>query len=68
MISGHQDGTEFQNREGKLPAQGPGYYSEWTVDTPSSATRGARRIVAGQNGDQYDTPDHYTTGIPLPKY
>ncbi|MEQ7005829.1 ribonuclease domain-containing protein [Actinopolymorpha sp. B17G11] len=61
-----QDGTVFQNREGLLPAEPIGYYREYTVPTPGSPDRGARRIVAG--GDQptdpdvaYYTADHYAS-------
>jgi ribonuclease T1 len=56
-----RDGTTFQNRERRLPAQPPGYYREYTVPTPGSPDRGARRIVSG--GDPpvefYYTDDHY---------
>jgi guanyl-specific ribonuclease Sa len=56
-----RDGTVFQNRERLLPAQPRGYYREYTVITPGSPDRGARRIVAG--GDPpavyYYTDDHY---------
>ncbi|ANQ86399.1 ribonuclease [Azoarcus olearius] len=56
-----KDGTVFQNREGRLPAQPRGYYREFTVPTPGSRDRGARRIVTG--GDPpavyYYTEDHY---------
>jgi ribonuclease T1 len=56
----HEDGTVFQNREGVLPAQGAGYYHEYTVVTPGSDDRGARRIVAGEETDEdYYTSDHY---------
>lgn len=55
-----QDGTVFQNREGVLPGQSSGYYHEYTVITPGSDTRGARRIVTGQrNQEDYYTADHY---------
>lgn len=55
-----QDGTVFQNREGILPSQGSGYYHEYTVKTPSSPDRGARRIVTGEeNQEDYYTADHY---------
>lgn len=55
-----QDGTVFQNREGILPSQQSGYYHEYTVITPGSDTRGARRIVTGeQNQEDYYTADHY---------
>lgn len=55
-----QDGTVFQNREGLLPGQSSGYYREFTVITPASDTRGARRIVTGErNQEDYYTADHY---------
>lgn len=55
-----QDGTVFQNREGILPSQSTGYYHEYTVITPGSSTRGARRIVTGEeNQEDYYTADHY---------
>jgi len=42
-----KDGTVFGNRERLLPRQPRGYYREYTVPTPGSRDRGARRIVAG---------------------
>jgi ribonuclease T1 len=54
-----QDGETFQNREGLLPARRSGYYKEYTVETPGSDDRGARRIVAGGGGERYWTNDHY---------
>lgn len=54
-----QDGAVFENREGLLPAQPAGYYREYTVPTPGSDDRGARRIVAGAGGEMYWTADHY---------
>ncbi|GHE01107.1 ribonuclease domain-containing protein [Streptomyces alanosinicus] len=57
-----QDGVVFSNREGVLPSQSSGYYHEYTVITPGSPTRGARRIVTGeQNQEDYYTSDHYAT-------
>ena len=57
-----QDGSVFQNREGVLPSQSSGYYHEYTVITPGSSTRGARRIVTGQKTQEdYYTADHYAT-------
>ncbi|APS18412.1 ribonuclease [Streptomyces sp. Tue 6075] len=57
-----QDGTVFQNREGLLPDQSTGYYHEYTVITPGSDDRGARRIVTGeQNEEDYYTADHYAS-------
>src|SRR5215470_3022837 len=60
-----KDGSEFSNREGRLPPQGPGYYREYTVATPDSPDRGARRIVSGRAGEIYYTRDHYQTFIRL---
>ncbi|MEU3570658.1 ribonuclease [Kitasatospora sp. NPDC036755] len=57
-----QDGVVFQNREGVLPSESYGYYHEYTVITPGSPTRGARRIVTGQAyQEDYYTGDHYAT-------
>ena len=57
-----QDGVVFQNREGVLPSQSTGYYHEYTVITPGSSTRGARRIVTGEKTQEdYYTADHYDT-------
>ncbi|MFI8455050.1 ribonuclease domain-containing protein [Kitasatospora sp. NPDC085464] len=57
-----QDGVVFQNREHVLPGEYYGYYHEYTVVTPGSPTRGARRIVTGQNyQEDYYTGDHYAT-------
>lgn len=58
-----KDGTVFGNREGLLPRQRRGYYTEYTVTTPRVRHRGARRIVAGGRDGQYTeffyTDDHY---------
>lgn len=57
-----QDGVVFQNREGVLPDQDSGYYHEYTVKTPGSWTRGARRIITGKVfHEEYYTSDHYAT-------
>ncbi len=54
-----RDGVRFENREGILPEESRGYYHEYTVATPGSSDRGARRIVAGDGGEFYYTDDHY---------
>ncbi|WP_318207243.1 MULTISPECIES: ribonuclease domain-containing protein [unclassified Streptomyces] len=57
-----QDGSVFQNREGILPSHSLGYYHEYTVKTPGSSTRGARRIVTGDSAQEdYYTADHYAS-------
>ena len=54
-----QDGGTFGNFEGLLPDEPHGYYREYTVETPGSEDRGARRIISGEAGEYYWTPDHY---------
>jgi ribonuclease T1 len=57
-----QDGTVFHNREGLLPQEPTGYYHEYTVKTPNVSTRGARRIVTGEDHQEdYYTADHYAS-------
>ena len=61
-----KDGTVFGNRERILPANKRGYYREYTVKTPRSRDRGARRIVCGGKQPQqpdacYYTSDHYSS-------
>lgn len=63
----NKDGSIFGNFEKRLPVQSRGYYREFTVPTPGSRDRGARRIIAGTgrtgdvatSGEYYYSPDHY---------
>jgi ribonuclease T1 len=54
-----RDGIVFGNFEKRLPVEKRGYYHEYTVPTPGSRDRGARRIIAGSRGEYYYTDDHY---------
>jgi guanyl-specific ribonuclease Sa len=56
-----QDGVVFGNREGRLPKKPYGWYHEYTVETPGSRDRGARRIIAGGTPPEayWYTDDHY---------
>ena len=54
-----RDDSIFTNREGLLPDHESGYYREYTVITPGSDDRGARRIVRGDADEFYYTDDHY---------
>lgn len=56
-----RDGVVFANRERLLPRQVKGWYHEYTVRTPGSSDRGARRIITGRDGAMYYTDDHYET-------
>ena len=58
-----KDGSTFSNREALLPAQPRGYYREYTVPTPGSRDRGARRVVQGKDGDTWYSSDHYRTFV-----
>lgn len=55
------DGVVFGNNEGHLPDEPSGYYREYTVPTPGSDDRGARRIITGRPGEYWYTADHYET-------
>ena len=61
-----KDGVVFGNRERQLPRAQRGFYREYTVPTPGSRDRGARRMVCG--GQQptvpeacFYTADHYAS-------
>jgi ribonuclease T1 len=54
-----KDGVVFHNRENQLPPRRRGWYREYTVPTPGSRDRGARRIIAGEDGLFYYSDDHY---------
>ena len=56
-----KDGSTFQNREGILPSRPQGFYQEYTVETPGSDDRGARRIIGGDDGSRFYTDDHYAS-------
>ena len=55
----NEDGSTFGNFEGLPPDREDGYYRGYTVETPGSEDRGARRIVGGAEGELYWTEDHY---------
>lgn len=61
-----KDGIVFGNRERILPKRSRGFYHEYTVKTPGSRDRGARRIVCGgqpPNNPEvcYYSDDHYAS-------
>lgn len=61
-----KDGTVFGNRERLLPRADRGFYREYTVRTPGSPDRGARRIVCGGMRPTvpeacFYTADHYAS-------
>lgn len=54
-----QDDQVFGNREGLLPRADYGWYREYTVETPGSRDRGARRFVVSDDNVFFYTDDHY---------
>jgi ribonuclease T1 len=60
-----KDGSVFGNRERLLPIERRGYWREYTVTTPGSRDRGARRIVCGGPARAphacFYTADHYAS-------
>lgn len=58
-----KDGEVYYNDNGDLPAESTGYYHSYTVQTPGVSTRGARRVVTGDDGTDYYTADHYDTFV-----
>ena len=61
---GYVGGRVFQNREGRLPADGD--YREFDVD-PHQGNRNAERIIVEwKTKKAWYTADHYQTFTPLP--
>ena len=65
------DGSIFQNRPPSgastplLPVRPKGFYKEYVVPTPGVKGPGPQRIVVGNDGKMYYTPDHYDSFIPV---
>ncbi|ALG07522.1 ribonuclease domain-containing protein [Kibdelosporangium phytohabitans] len=58
-----RDGVVFENREKRLPAKAREYYHEYTVPTPGSRDRGARRLIYGKERELYYTENHYDSFV-----
>jgi ribonuclease T1 len=58
-----QDGVIYNNLEHQLPSEPRGYYHEYTVVTPGSPDRGARRIITSAGGAFYYTANHYASFV-----
>ncbi len=60
------DGGNFSNREGLLPVkEAADYYSMFVVRTPNFDGVGPQRLVIGNQGEVYYTPDHFESFIHL---
>ncbi|MEV5168790.1 ribonuclease domain-containing protein [Streptomyces werraensis] len=62
-----RDGSVFGGVEGLLPRRERGDCRAYTVPTPGSDDRGARRIVTGRNGETYYTDDPYASFRAVPR-
>ncbi|MFI9219077.1 MULTISPECIES: ribonuclease domain-containing protein [Streptomyces] len=62
-----RDGFVFGGVEGLLPRRERGDCRAYTVPTPGSDDRGARRIVIGRNGETYYTDDPYASFRAVPR-
>ena len=60
-----QDGSIFQNRERRLPLHPVGFWHEYTVPTPGSSDRGARRLIAGDDDSLFYTRNHYGSFVQI---
>ncbi|MGI5131752.1 ribonuclease domain-containing protein [Pseudonocardia sp. CA-107938] len=62
-----RDGIVFNNRERLLPQRPSGWYHEYTVPTPGSKDRGARRLVTGgspgPDRQVFYSGDHYRSFV-----
>ena len=62
----YNDGATYRNDNDFLPLRPEGYYTEWVVRTPGYGKVGPMRIVTGDGGEVWFTPDHYQkTFIPM---
>ena len=59
------DGTVFRNQEGLLPLRPDNYYKEYVHPIKGGRFPGAHRIIKGQSGEFYYSPDHYHTFFEL---
>ncbi len=57
------DGTVYRNNNRQLPREHSGYYHEYVVPTPGVHGPGPQRLILGQRGEVYYTPDHYDTFV-----
>ena len=53
----------FQNAEGRLPREQPGFYTETDVWPGRAGGRGPQRLIFGRGGEVYYTADHYRTFV-----
>ena len=59
------DGGVFGNRERRLPNRPRGYYREYVHRTPGVDGPGPQRLIVGELGDLWYTPDHYDSFRPV---
>ena len=57
------NGSVFADREHRLPKQPKGYYHEYVHPTAGLRGAGPQRLVVGQKGELFYTPNHYRSFI-----
>lgn len=57
------DGSIYRNFSRKLPRRDRNYYREYVVPTHGIRGPGPQRLIIGERGDIYYTPDHYETFV-----
>lgn len=62
------DNTPFRNDKQILPVKPENYYKEYVHPTPGVSHAGKQRIVIGNEGDIWYTPDHYHHFFEVKKY
>ena len=54
-----RDGGIFRNERDPLPAKDDGYYREFVAWPPGQVGAGLQRLIGGEDGEWYYSPDHY---------
>jgi filamentous hemagglutinin len=64
-LSYREDGVVWRDRAHQLPRAPRGYWRQYIHPTDGVRGAGPQRLVRGQGGELYYTPDQYRTLIPL---
>ena len=59
IANGTTKGREFFNADGELPSKPTGYYRRYTAPLSGQSGPGTSRVVVGQGGEVYYSPNHY---------
>jgi guanyl-specific ribonuclease Sa len=59
------DGTVFRNEQRLLPMKPEGYYREYVHAPVGQKSPRGERVILGEGGEVYYSPDHYTSFIQI---